>query len=586
MSTPALTRAIRLLGAAAVGVALTSTTSCLWYVDCGGWEPSQSLDLGVTVDLHAVMQLYDFDMSRSYRGLAVGAAGTIVLWGDEDNNLGSEPFVEMSSVGTADLRAISAERGSWWVVGDGGTAAVSGDHGQTWIPVDLSTTANLRAIARVGSQLVVAGDEVVLVQNADGTWTQLAAPGGAWGQLRGLAYHGERLYAVGLGGVIWSTLDPRGEWVAEPSGTQADLFAIGDRTVIAVGAGGTVLVRKANGWVPIDNDETVDLVDCVESVVLGVNGELFDINGQGELSQIDTFAGARAMANDYQEYVIAVGDGGVAFTKTESSCEGRPFLVDGKPYTASLRRDDGWCETATTAPELEPPISRARAHALAAAWAQDGLYEHASVSSFARFALELLALGAPPRLLRDLHAAIDDELRHARACFQLARRFAGVALGPGPMPTAANAFSRVGDPIATALGLFDEACVNESVAACAAAEAAARSEDPEVRRVLEGIAADERRHAVAGWAALRWLLDSHGDQVREPLRAQLARLQPTTFPRLDDFDDFDDALIPFGRLSARDHAALRNRVLEQFVRPLARAMLFPDTLTHLDEEPN
>jgi hypothetical protein len=574
MSTRALTLAIHLLGAAAVGVALPST-GCLLF--CGGWGDIEPLELGVSFDLHAVAALpYEDDTDRSYEGLAVGAAGKIVVWGFAD-----EMFVEVSTVAAADLRAISAEPGSWWVVGDAGTAAVSGDRGQTWLPVELPTSANLHAIARVGSQLIVAGDEIVLVQDADGTWSETLPPGDSWGQLRALYSFEERLYAVGLGGVIWSTDDPRGEWVAEASGTQVDLFAIGDlyfhreaigQIVVVVGADGTVLVRKPNGWDRISNTERVDLVGYSNGRVLGANGELFDINSRGKLSHVDTFAGARAIGESTSGAgVVAVGDEGAAFLKQLYYCEGRPFIVDGQPHTAALRHDGRWCDAT---PSL--------AHTLAAAWARDGLYEHASIASFARFALELLALGAPPRLLRDLHAAIDDELRHTRACFELARRFGGVELSPGPMPMPTGALARLGDPIATALGLFDEACVNESVAACAAAEAAARSDDPDVRRTLETIAADERRHAIAGWAALRWLLETYGDQVRQPLRVQLARLRPTTVPHVD---DFDDALRPFGRLSARDQASLRNEVLAQLVRPLARAMLFANTPAHTESSP-
>lgn len=589
MNSRALTVAISLLAAAAMGVALTSAGGCGYPDGCeAGWLAPTSLALGVSVDLHAVALLSDSDATPTRGGVAVGAEGTILVWGS-DSNASTGQYVNVSSVGTASLRALCVQADSWWVVGDAGTAAVSGDLGQTWIPVNLPTTADLRAIVRVGSQLVVAGDEVVLVQATDGTWSKVAAPNGGWGQLRALHHQGDRIYAVGLEGVIWSTLDPRAEWIAESSDTRADLFAIGylytkkTTTVVAVGAGGTVLVRKSRGWDRIRNDEDVDLVGYHNGHTIGANGELFEVTTRGKLSRIATMPGARAMATDW-ERVLAVGNDGAAFIMEEPACdyqvspEGRPFIVDGRSHTASLRRDDGWCDAPTTSATLRPDLART----LAAAWAQDGLSEHASVASFARFALELFALGAPPRLVRDLQVAIADELRHARACFNLARRFGGIALGPGPLSIPDDAFVRVADPIATAIGVFDEACVNESVAACAAAEAAARSNDPEVRRVLSGIAVDERRHAVAGWAALRWLLDTYGELVRQPLRARLARLHAAAPARLD---EFDDALISFGRLSARDESTLRNRVLEQLVRPLARAMLFPDGLGQAEPIP-
>jgi hypothetical protein len=331
MSRRALLPAMGLLRIAAIGVALTSTTGC--GCEGYGWGEKRSLELGVSVDLHAVAQLDDDVMPLSYTGLAVGADGTIVAWGfDFDVDVhGSEPFVEVSSFGTVDLRAISAELGSWWVVGDAGTAAVSGDHGQTWMGVDLSTTADLHAIARVGSEVVVAGDEIVLVQNTDGAWTRVAAPDGEWGQLRALYNSGDRLHAVGLGGVIWSTNDPRDEWVAETSGTHADLFALGELrrrseadTVVAVGSGGTVLLLESNGWEQVRNRENTDLVDYDEGLALGANGELFDVDHRGKLSYVDTFSGARAIAEAgyFKHEVAAVGDDGAGFFKQYYICPG------------------------------------------------------------------------------------------------------------------------------------------------------------------------------------------------------------------------------------------------------------------------
>lgn len=281
-----------------------------------GWEAAESIDLNTSVDLHAVEQLFDDDGPPTYAGIAVGAEGTIVVWGYDEGD-----FVEVSSIGTVDLRAISALHGSWWVVGDGGTAAVSGDAGQTWLPVDLPTTANLRAITQIGSQLLIVGDEVVLIQNADGTWDEVAAPEGGWGQLRGL-YRGESLlWAVGLGGVIWSTTDPHGEWVAEPSGTQADLLAVDGPTAVAVGTDGTMLIRTASGWQRVDSDVSVDLVDYGYGHALGANGELFDVDEDGKLSRIDTLVGARALDSESEDTLAAVGDHGAAFSKYYFTCQ-------------------------------------------------------------------------------------------------------------------------------------------------------------------------------------------------------------------------------------------------------------------------
>jgi hypothetical protein len=320
VSTRALTLAISLLGL------LTSTSGCL-SLPCGHWYRPKSLELGVTVDLHAVVQLTESAETRSYSGLAVGANGTVVAWGIVSiTALGYERFVETSFVGSANLRAIWVHEGnSWWVVGDAGTAAFSEDHGETWTPVALPTTADLHAIARVKSRYVVVGDDVVLDQAADGTWSEVAAPDGEWGQLRALFHQADRIYAVGLNGVIWSTADASGPWVAESSGTQADLFAVGGHEfrsgvpVVAVGAGGTVLVRKSGTWERARNNEHIDLLGYVIPYALGANGELFEVHSDGTLSRVGKkMRGTQAVALGWG--VVAVGNGGAAFRMEQEIC--------------------------------------------------------------------------------------------------------------------------------------------------------------------------------------------------------------------------------------------------------------------------
>jgi photosystem II stability/assembly factor-like uncharacterized protein len=323
VNTRALTLAISLLGAAAMSVALTTTSGCT-PLECNIDDELFAFELGVIADLHAVARLDDHAAPRSYDGIAVGAVGTIVVWGYDEESNGD--FQEASSFGTADLRGISWQPGSWWIVGDAGTVAVSGDRGQTWNPVALPTTADLDAIAHVGLRVVIVGDDVVLVQAVDGTWVDMPAPSGSWGQLRALYLHGDRLYAVGLGGVIWSTTDPLGEWVAESSGTQADLFAIGqfhdgsNDTVAAVGAAGTVVVRQSDAWNQLDTDESEDLVAYTDGYALAANGVLFNVGSGGQLtSTIVAEPGVRAMYSDGPELLI-VGADGAAFNLVRAEC--------------------------------------------------------------------------------------------------------------------------------------------------------------------------------------------------------------------------------------------------------------------------
>jgi hypothetical protein len=185
---------------------------------------------------------------------------------------------------------------------------------------------------------------------------------------------------------------------------------------------------------------------------------------------------------------------------------GRPFFVDGDARVAPTLARQDWCLTPVR--ELLPvdPATRAR---LVEHWTQIAQYEHASVASFARFGLQLMQLGAPPKLLRDTSHALADEIEHARLAFGLASAYADAPIGPGPLDVAA-ALAPTLDLPAILEGLIVEACVGETLAAIEAHEAACWAEDPTVAAVLERIANDEWRHAQLGWRALGWVL-AQGD---------------------------------------------------------------------------
>jgi len=196
---------------------------------------------------------------------------------------------------------------------------------------------------------------------------------------------------------------------------------------------------------------------------------------------------------------------------------GRPFVVDGSERLARLTSD---CENDWLDDDLlgvpPAPLGTADRRAIARHFADAGLMEHASIAAFARFALQLLALGAPSDLVDEATRAMADETRHARLCFGLARRY-GLAAAPGPLD------------MKGALGAVDlesvvdlvvvEGCVGEATAAIEAAWASEAATDPVVAHVLAGIAADEARHAALAFRFVGWACE------REPrLRDRVARL--------------------------------------------------------------
>jgi len=153
------------------------------------------------------------------------------------------------------------------------------------------------------------------------------------------------------------------------------------------------------------------------------------------------------------------------------------------------------------------------------------LAEHASVVSFSRAVLELMAVGAPSRFVEGLHLAALDEFRHARAAFGLAQFFGGDGAAPSALPFPPSV--AVSSSLASvALRVFQEGCVAETEAvARAQAELSASSNLERVQRHLAVIVADEARHAALAWRTVAWALRLGDAEVRASLQVELSRLQ-------------------------------------------------------------
>jgi len=242
---------------------------------------------------------------------------------------------------------------------------------------------------------------------------------------------------------------------------------------------------------------------------------------------------------------------------------GRPFLVGGEARLAPAVARGDW--SAAIAPSTRGIDAATRAK-LAAAWTAIGQMEHASIAAFARFALQLMAAGAPPSLVEAAQRAMADETNHARAAFGLASAYAGRDVGPGPL--AIDACLDGGDLGSAIATVVHEGCVGETVAAIEAREAADAACDPAVREVLATIARDETRHAELAWRTVAWALGAGDARVRAAASAAFASACAGARGA-----EREDDLLHHGVVSNATRASIRRAALDELILPCARALL-------------
>lgn len=262
------------------------------------------------------------------------------------------------------------------------------------------------------------------------------------------------------------------------------------------------------------------------------------------------------------------------FQCADNNCViGRPFLVEGDERTACVVERGDWNEQGLC-PSLAG-LTQEQRGVLAEHWTRIGLMEHASVAAFARFTMQLMALGAPPGLLTETQSAMADETRHARQAFALASAYAGVPVGPG-------ALSMDG-----ALGSVDlrevlhltihEGCIGETVAAIEAAEAAGRVQDPVVKGVLARITEEEGRHAALAWRTVQWVLERAQKSGDVGLRAFVeAEFEAATAARSASpipVSAADNAWVALGVVGESLRGELRRQALHRVVWPCAKKVL-------------
>ena len=239
-------------------------------------------------------------------------------------------------------------------------------------------------------------------------------------------------------------------------------------------------------------------------VTCGSGNEIADVNGEGAVKTIypRRFPSNQTLAETACCYPVTIVRHG-----SEGRCGtvGRPFFERGELRSARLS---------------ERSVAPNEPSARATAWSRAGAGEHASVAAFARLALELMALGAPTSLLREVQRAALDEVGHAETCWEFARRF-GLHVEVGAFPFTSNI-----DPNITyhtlAVTTAREGCLTETLGAHLLAIAAAEASEPEVKGALERMAREEAEHAALAYRVVAWAMRRAGAGAKAAVREVLS----------------------------------------------------------------
>ena len=255
------------------------------------------------------------------------------------------------------------------------------------------------------------------------------------------------------------------------------------------------------------------------------------------------------------------------------ACCGRPLSVDGERRQADATRRDDWLRADggdLVAGALDPTTRRA----LADTWLEDAAAEHASVASFARFTLDLLAFGAPAGLVADACAAAGDEVRHAQQCYSVAAALSGAARGPGALSV--EGISASASLAEAAAAAVTEGCVGETIAALVAQTAARNASETAVAETLEAIAEDEARHAELAWRFVAWAIaeapSARGRVKRAFVEALQSELAVPGTPEGVDAEQWR----AWGRLTDEEWRRTAQRALSGVIAPCARQLLGED----------
>jgi hypothetical protein len=165
-------------------------------------------------------------------------------------------------------------------------------------------------------------------------------------------------------------------------------------------------------------------------------------------------------------------------------------------------------------------------HLLAERWASRSRNELRTSTTFSELSRGLVLLGAPAELVGRAERAVEDEVRHAAICRQVASSYAdSPSCETTVEPTAPPRFAGASERDARVLHVVLHACLNEGFAVAYLSACLSAATAPLARAAVRELMRDEVEHARLGWAFLAWISPADRALVQDALPALVSHAE-------------------------------------------------------------
>lgn len=184
-----------------------------------------------------------------------------------------------------------------------------------------------------------------------------------------------------------------------------------------------------------------------------------------------------------------------------------------------VRADGRWSGRITRRPLPDDPsldaLAPAHRRLLVNLWRSQAATERRVATSFETVRDALAARGDDAGLVAVSDRAIDDEMRHAALCMDIASRYAGRAVSPPPsLPHERPTHPGASESLRRALFVLGQCALNETLASAYLDACLEVATHPLPRAALSELLSDEIDHARIGWAFASTLDDAARDALQ------------------------------------------------------------------------